>query len=117
MTGSWPPARTSLPWIKEYSPYELVSADDPPIFMHYSAAPALGKDRDRRVDEQVEALRRYILDRERQLSLTEGNRFPGFFNDPEPQGALLAEDAGRLQGAVVRRPPKRCYGRRSDSGM
>lgn len=32
-----------LPWIKEYSPYELVSADDPPIYLHYSAAPALGQ--------------------------------------------------------------------------
>ncbi len=33
-----------LPWIKEYSPYELVSADDPPVYLHYSAAPALGKE-------------------------------------------------------------------------
>jgi len=32
-----------LPWIKEYSPYELVSADDPPIYMIYSAPPALGE--------------------------------------------------------------------------
>lgn len=32
-----------LPWIMEYSPYELVSADDPPIYLHYSAAPALGQ--------------------------------------------------------------------------
>ena len=32
-----------LPWIKEYSPYELVSADDPPIYLHYTAAPALGQ--------------------------------------------------------------------------
>ena len=32
-----------LPWIKEYSPYELVSADDPPIFLHYTVPPALGK--------------------------------------------------------------------------
>ncbi len=32
-----------LPWIKEYSPYELVSADDPPIFLHYTTPPALGK--------------------------------------------------------------------------
>jgi acetyl esterase/lipase len=29
-----------LPWIKEYSPYEWVSADDPPIMLYYSAAPA-----------------------------------------------------------------------------
>jgi len=33
-----------LPWIKEYSPYELVSADDPPIYMIYSAPPALGQE-------------------------------------------------------------------------
>jgi len=26
-----------MPWIKEYSPIELVSNDDPPIFMHYPA--------------------------------------------------------------------------------
>lgn len=32
-----------LPWIKEYSPYELVSADDPPIYLHYAAAPGLGQ--------------------------------------------------------------------------
>lgn len=32
-----------LPWIKEYSPYELVSSDDPPIFLYYSAEPAIGK--------------------------------------------------------------------------
>ena len=32
-----------LPWIKEYSPYELVSADDPPIYLYYSVPPALGK--------------------------------------------------------------------------
>src|SRR5581483_5170923 len=24
-----------LPWIKEYSPYELVSSDDPPIYLFY----------------------------------------------------------------------------------
>lgn len=33
-----------LPWIKEYSPIELVSADDPPIYLIYSAPPALGKE-------------------------------------------------------------------------
>jgi acetyl esterase/lipase len=33
-----------LPWIKQYSPYEWVSKDDPPIYMSYSAAPALGQD-------------------------------------------------------------------------
>ena len=32
-----------LPWIKEYSPYELVSAEDPPIYLYYSVPPALGK--------------------------------------------------------------------------
>lgn len=32
-----------LPWIKEYSPYELVSADDPPIYLYYTVAPALSK--------------------------------------------------------------------------
>jgi len=33
-----------LPWIKEYSPYELVTADDPPVYLFYSAPPALGQD-------------------------------------------------------------------------
>lgn len=33
-----------LPWIKEYSPYELVSSDDPPIYMNYTSAPALGQE-------------------------------------------------------------------------
>ena len=33
-----------LPWIKEYSPYEHVSADDPPVYMFYSSAPALGQE-------------------------------------------------------------------------
>lgn len=28
-----------MPWIKEYSPYEWVSADDPPVLLNYSAAP------------------------------------------------------------------------------
>lgn len=32
-----------LPWIKQYSPYELVTADDPPIYMSFSAPPALGQ--------------------------------------------------------------------------
>ena len=33
-----------LPWIKEYSPYEHVSADDPPVYLIYSSAPALGQE-------------------------------------------------------------------------
>jgi acetyl esterase/lipase len=33
-----------LPWIGEYSPYALVSADDPPIYLIYGAAPAMGKE-------------------------------------------------------------------------
>ena len=33
-----------LPWIKEYSPYEHVTADDPPIYLIYSAPPALGQE-------------------------------------------------------------------------
>jgi hypothetical protein len=32
-----------LPWIKEYSPIDLVSQDDPPIYLHYAAPPALGQ--------------------------------------------------------------------------
>jgi acetyl esterase/lipase len=34
---------TILPWIREYSPYELATADDPPIYMIYKAPPALGQ--------------------------------------------------------------------------
>ncbi len=33
-----------LPWIKEYSPYELVTADDPPVFLIYGTPPALGQE-------------------------------------------------------------------------
>lgn len=33
-----------LPWIKKYSPIEHVTADDPPIWMIYSSAPALGQE-------------------------------------------------------------------------
>lgn len=33
-----------LPWIKEYSPIEHVTADDPPVYLTYAAAPALGQD-------------------------------------------------------------------------
>jgi len=33
-----------LPWIKEYSPLEHVTADDPPVYMIYTSAPALGQD-------------------------------------------------------------------------
>lgn len=32
-----------LPWIAEYSPYALVTADDPPIYLFYRTAPALGQ--------------------------------------------------------------------------
>ena len=32
-----------LPWIVEYSPYALVSPDDPPVFLLYNAPPALGQ--------------------------------------------------------------------------
>ena len=34
---------TILPWIAEYSPYALVSKDDPPVYLYYSAPPALGQ--------------------------------------------------------------------------
>ncbi|MBI3880297.1 MAG: alpha/beta hydrolase [Verrucomicrobia bacterium] len=33
-----------LPWIAEYSPYALVTADDPPIYMTFGEPPALGKE-------------------------------------------------------------------------
>lgn len=32
-----------LPWIAEYSPYALVSNDDPPIYLTYSRPPAIGE--------------------------------------------------------------------------
>jgi hypothetical protein len=31
-----------LPWILEYSPFEHVSAEDPPVYLSYGSAPALG---------------------------------------------------------------------------
>jgi acetyl esterase/lipase len=36
--------RQILPWIKEYSPYELATSDDPPVYLIYPAPPALGQD-------------------------------------------------------------------------
>ena len=33
-----------LPLLSEYSPYRLVSKDDPPVYLIYSAAPSLGQD-------------------------------------------------------------------------
>jgi acetyl esterase/lipase len=35
---------TILPWIAEYSPYALVTADDPPIYLYYTTPPALGQE-------------------------------------------------------------------------
>lgn len=32
-----------LPWIAEYSPYALVTRDDPPVYLYYVAPPALGQ--------------------------------------------------------------------------
>jgi len=33
-----------VPWIAEYSPYALVTADDPPVYLFYAAPPALGQE-------------------------------------------------------------------------
>jgi acetyl esterase/lipase len=33
-----------LPWIAEYSPYALVTADDPPVYLIYTTPPAMGQD-------------------------------------------------------------------------
>ena len=33
-----------LPWIAEYSPYALVTKDDPPVYLWYGTPPALGKE-------------------------------------------------------------------------
>lgn len=32
------------PWIAEYSPYALVSSDDPPVYLNYGPPPALGQE-------------------------------------------------------------------------
>ena len=32
-----------LPWIAEYSPYALVSVDDPSVYLYYNAPPAIGQ--------------------------------------------------------------------------
>jgi acetyl esterase/lipase len=37
---------TILPWIAEYSPYALLSADDPPVYLAYDTAPDFGKSQD-----------------------------------------------------------------------
>lgn len=33
-----------LPWIAEYSPYALVTADDPPVYLRFSSPPAIGQE-------------------------------------------------------------------------
>ena len=33
-----------LPWIEEYSPYALVTPDDPPVYLSYRSPPALGQE-------------------------------------------------------------------------
>lgn len=33
-----------MPWIREYSPYELVTRDDPPVGLYFGTVPNLGKD-------------------------------------------------------------------------
>ena len=35
---------TILPWIAEYSPYALATSAAPPVYMHFSTPPELGKD-------------------------------------------------------------------------
>lgn len=32
-----------LPWIAEYSPYALLTADDPPVYLFYNTPPAMGQ--------------------------------------------------------------------------
>ncbi len=32
-----------LPWIRQYSPIELVTSDDPPIYLYYPTPPAMGQ--------------------------------------------------------------------------
>ncbi len=32
-----------MPWISQFSPYLLASADDPPVYLFYDSAPALGQ--------------------------------------------------------------------------
>lgn len=34
-----------LPWIEEYSPYSLLSSDDPATYLHYTIAPGTGKNK------------------------------------------------------------------------
>ncbi|MDQ8197884.1 alpha/beta hydrolase [Pelagicoccus enzymogenes] len=34
-----------LPWINEYSPYSLLTADDPATYLHYTIAPGTGKNK------------------------------------------------------------------------
>jgi len=34
-----------LPWIKQYSPYELVSKDDPPVALYYGDVPEIGHEK------------------------------------------------------------------------
>ena len=36
--------KSVLPWIKEYSPYEHVTSDDPPVGLYYRTKPAMGQE-------------------------------------------------------------------------
>ena len=40
----WDAREQLLPWIKEYSPYALVSAGDPPVGLFYGTPPNLGQE-------------------------------------------------------------------------
>ncbi|SKA75749.1 alpha/beta hydrolase fold [Prosthecobacter debontii] len=33
-----------MPWIQKFSPYELATSDDPPVYLFYDSAPAMGKE-------------------------------------------------------------------------
>lgn len=35
-----------LPWIAEYSPYALLTADDPPVYLFYNTPPAMGQEQE-----------------------------------------------------------------------
>ena len=42
--NSWKIAQKVLPWIQEYSPYALVTADAPPVYLFYDQdTPAIGQ--------------------------------------------------------------------------
>ena len=111
-----------LPWIRAYSPFEHAGAGDPPIYLSYPAAPALGQDQKDPTHtanfgvKLQERLREVGVPCELVYPGAPDVRHPGIddyliadqsFLEPEGGGAFLdlgtdAQGGGRVERAVLR---------------